>query len=123
MIRMRREKRKERKTMKNEDKDKKGENMKHKEPDNEIIRKLEKLDARITHYKTKVEEMKSEAASEAKKKLEDFNAKRKALVGEIDSYKKAGGIAMERIGLGLQSSLDDLSTALDDATKIITRGK
>jgi uncharacterized protein YqfA (UPF0365 family) len=85
----------------------------------QITAKLDELDAKMDLFKARAKHLNADAKAEGQELFAKLTNKRRKTAEKLDQYSKASGIAVEKIGLGLQESMDDLNDAVKEAGKIL----
>jgi hypothetical protein len=85
----------------------------------QIQTRLDELDAKLDLYKARAKRVGTDARAESQEIIAKLTNKRRKAAEQLDQYSKSSGAAMEKIGYGLQKSLDDLSAAMKEAGSIL----
>jgi len=84
----------------------------------QITARLNELNAEIDRYKAKARRLGIDAQTEGRSVVDNLVEQRDALARKLDEYSKSSGAAMERIGAGLQESLEALNRSVKDAARM-----
>jgi len=84
----------------------------------QITARLNELNAEIDRYKAKARQLGIDAQTEGRSVVDNLVEQRDALARKLDEYSKSSGAAMERIGAGLQESLEALNRSVKDAARM-----
>jgi hypothetical protein len=84
-----------------------------------ITARLEELDAKLDLYKARAKGMKADARAEGQAVIAKLTNMRRKTAEQLDQYSKASGTALEKIGLGLEKSLNELTGAFKEAGSVM----